>query len=406
VSNARRYRGRPLSVGRAPALRVLHVAQPSDGGSLVCAAHLVVDQIARGWTVGVATQSNLLSRTAEDHGANYFAWTALRRPGFSVLEESHRLSRIVACFAPDVLHLHAAKAGLCGRLAVRGRRATLYQPHGWSFYAADGLLKHAALKWERFATRWSASTICVSEDERRSGQAAGIRGRWTVIPNGVDTGRWRPPSSAERAQARRDLGVPQDATLAVTVARLHRAKGVDVLLRAWSELHRHAPSARLIVVGVGPEMAKLMRARPGGVTLAGATDPRQCLAAADVFVAPSRWEAGASLAVMEAMAQGLPVVATQVDGMAAILERRYLAPVDDPRALARILEELLGDEHQRHVTGARNRDRVHAERNLEACLECTADLTLQVERRHSTGDRRFRTGFKSGGAFRGLERDF
>ena len=138
VSNARRYRGRPLSVGRAPALRVLHVAQPSDGGSLVCAAHLVVDQIARGWTVGVATQSNLLSRTAEDHGANYFAWTALRRPGFSVPEESHRLSRIVACFAPDVLHLHAAKAGLCGRLAVRGRRATLYQPHGWSFYAADG----------------------------------------------------------------------------------------------------------------------------------------------------------------------------------------------------------------------------------------------------------------------------
>jgi glycosyltransferase involved in cell wall biosynthesis len=154
-------------------------------------------------------------------------------------------------------------------------------------------------------------------------------------------------------------------------------------------LHLHAPSARLIVVGVGPEMAKLMHARPGGVTLAGATDPRQCLAAADVFVAPSRWEAGASLAVMEAMAHGLPVVATQVDGMAAILERRYLAPVNDPRALARILEELLGDEHQRHVTGARNRERVHAERNLEACLECTAELTLQVERQHSTGGRRF-----------------
>ena len=198
-------------------------------------------------------------------------------------------------------------------------------------------------QWERFATRWSANTICVSEDERLSGEAAGIRGRWTVIPNGVDTGRWRPPSSDERAQARRALASPQDATLAVTVARLHRAKGVDVLLRAWSELHLHAPSARLIVVGDGPEMANLTRACPGGVTLAGAADPRQCLSAADVFVAPSRWEAGASLAVMEAMAQGLPVVATQVDGMAAILERRYLAPVDDPRALARILEELLGD---------------------------------------------------------------
>jgi glycosyltransferase involved in cell wall biosynthesis len=375
-------------VGRAPALRVLHVAQPSDGGCLVCAAHLVVDQIARGWTVGVATQPNLLSRTAEDHEASYFPWTALRQPGFSVLEETRRLSRIVTRFAPDVLHLHAAKAGLCGRLAVRGRRATLYQPHGWSFYATDGPLKHAALEWERFAARWSANTICVSEDERRSGEAAGIRARWTVIPNGVDRRRWRPPSSEERAQARRDLGVAQDATLAVAVARLHRAKGVDVLLQAWSQLHLRAPSARLIVVGAGPEMAKLMRARPAGVTLAGAADPRQYLSAADVFVAPSRWEAGASLAVMEAMAQALPVVATQVDGMAAILERRYLAPVNDPSALACILERLLGDAHQRHATGARNRDLVHAERNLEACLECTAELTLQVECQHSPGDRR------------------
>ena len=296
-----------------------------------------------------------------------------------MLEETHRLSRIIGRFAPDVLHLHAAKAGLCGRLAVRGRLPTLYQPHGWSFYAADGLVKHAAVKWERFATRWSANTICVSDDERLSGEAAGIRAPWTVIPNGVDTGHWRPPSPAERARARRALGVAQDATLAVAVARLHRAKGVDVLLQAWSELHLNSPRARLIVVGDGPEMSNLKRACPGSVTLAGAADPRLCLSAADVLVAPSRWEAGASLAVMEAMAQGLPVVATHVDGMAAILERRYLAPVNDPKALACILEELLGDKHQCRVTGARNRELVHAERNLETCLERTAELTLRVD---------------------------
>ena len=365
------------------ALRVLHVAQPSDGGALVCAAHLVADQIARGWTVGVATQPNLLSRAAEDHGADYFPWSALRQPGFSTLKETHRLSRIVTGFAPDVLHLHAAKAGLCGRLAVRGRRPTLYQPHGWSFYAADGLLKQAALRWERFATRWSADTVCVSDDERAAGDAAGIRARWTVIPNGVDTGRWRPPSSDERARARRALGVGRDATLAVTVARLHRAKGVDVLLRAWSDMHARAPGARLIVVGDGPEMGELAHACPESVTLAGAADPRQCLSAADVFVAPSRWEAGASLAVMEAMAHGLPVVATQVDGMAEILERRYLAPVDDPTALARILQELLGDEPQRRAAGARNRNLVHSHRSLEACLESTADASLRACRRHA-----------------------
>ena len=86
VSSAPPFRVRSrlhLSAGRTLALRVLHVAQPSDGGALVCAAHLVADQIARGWTVGVATQPNLLSRTAEDHGADYFPWSALRQPGFS-----------------------------------------------------------------------------------------------------------------------------------------------------------------------------------------------------------------------------------------------------------------------------------------------------------------------------------
>ena len=336
-----------------------------------------------GGPVGVATQPNLLSRTAEDHGADSFAWSALRQPGFSTLDETRRLSRIVTGFAPDVLHLHAAKAGLCGRLAVRGRRPTLYQPHGWSFYAADGFLEHAALRWERFAARWSANTICVSDDERLAGVAAGIRSRWTVIPNGVDAGRWRPASPDERAQARRALGVGGDAPLAVTVARLHRAKGVDVLLRAWSELHRRAPSARLIVVGDGPEMATLGRACPASVALIGAADPRQCLSAADVFVAPSRWEAGASLAVMEAMAHGLPVVATQVDGMAEILERRYLAPVDDSRALARILEELLGDADQQRMTGARNRELVCAHRSLETCLEATADASLRAYRQHA-----------------------
>jgi glycosyltransferase involved in cell wall biosynthesis len=366
-----------------PALRVLHVAQPGDGGSLVCAARLVADQMARGWAVGVATQPNLLSRAAEDHGAEVFAWSALRQPGLSVLEETRQLSRIVTRFAPDVVHLHAAKAGLCGRLAVRGRRPTLYQPHGWSFYAVDGLPAYAALRWERFATRWLANVICVSDDERLSGESAGIRARWAVIPNGVDTSRWRPPSSDERAHARRALGVERDAQLAVAVARLHRAKGVDVLLQAWRELHVRVPGARLIVVGDGPEMSRLTRACPGSATLAGAGDPRQYLSAADVFVAPSRWEAGASLAVMEAMAQGLPVVATHVDGMAGILERRYLAPVDDPRALARILEEFLGDERQRRVTGARNRDLVHTRRKLEPSLERTAELTLHVGGRHS-----------------------
>ncbi|NEA48622.1 glycosyltransferase, partial [Streptomyces sp. SID10815] len=67
---------------------------------------------------------------------------------------------------PDLVHAHSAKAGLAGRLAVRGRIPTVFQPHAWSFEAVGGATAALALRWERWGTRWAARTVCVSEAER------------------------------------------------------------------------------------------------------------------------------------------------------------------------------------------------------------------------------------------------
>ena len=70
--------------------------------------------------------------------------------------------------------LHSAKAGLAGRLALRGRRRTVYVPHAWSFEAVQGAVGRASTVWEAAASRWTDMVVCVSEDERRRGREAGV----------------------------------------------------------------------------------------------------------------------------------------------------------------------------------------------------------------------------------------
>ncbi len=135
------------------------------------------------------------------------------------------------------------------------------------------------------------------------------------------------PLAGEREVARAALGLTGSDPVVVTVARLSRQKGIDVLFLAWPEIRRAWPGAHLVVVGDGPERPELQRQCPAGAVLA-AVDPIAYLRAADLFVSASRWE-GESFAVMEAMAHGLPVVATRVSGTPGLLDDEYLTPVED-----------------------------------------------------------------------------
>lgn len=173
-------------------------------------------------------------------GALVQDWPAERSPGAGTVTEAWRLRRIVRAAAPDVVHLHSAKAGLAGRLAVRGAVPTVFQPHAWSFAAVEGPLAAATLHWERFASRWAHRLLCVSVQERADGVAAGVSADWAVVPNGVDVRHYAP---ADRRAARIALGLDLHAPLAVCVGRLCRQKGQDVLLAAWPEVLRTVPQA-------------------------------------------------------------------------------------------------------------------------------------------------------------------
>ncbi|MFJ5773451.1 glycosyltransferase [Streptomyces sp. NPDC093094] len=346
-----------------PPPRVLHITQPVDGGVARVVVQLVRAQVAAGAHLTVACPGGPFADGLAAAGAEVRHWAAGRSPGASLAREVRSLARLVAEVRPELVHAHSAKAGLAGRLAVRGRIPTVFQPHAWSFEAVGGTTAALALKWERLAARWAHRTVCVSAAERERGVRAGIAARWSVVPNGVDPEVFR-PAARDTVRAVPLPGIGPGAPLVVCVGRLCPQKGQDVLLRAWGEVARRVPGARLVLVGDGPDRRRLASSAPESVLFAGAVgDTLPWYRAADLVVLPSRWE-GMALAPLEAMACGRPVVLTDVDGaresLPPDLAPRCLVPPGDPAALAAALGGLLLDRHARESLGDLGRRHVLA----------------------------------------------
>jgi glycosyltransferase involved in cell wall biosynthesis len=190
--------------------------------------------------------------------------------------------------------------------------------------------------------------------------------RRRFIPNGVDTERFRPANARTRAELRGRLGLA-DQPIVVYAGRLVPEKSVGDLLAAWVRVRSASPRAELAVLGAGACEAELRRAAPPGVRFLGDVgDVVPYLRAADAFVLPSSTE-GLSNALLEAMAAGLPVVATAVGGALDLIEDgrsgRLVAP-GQPIALADALSSLLADADLRERLGSRARERVTSDYSL------------------------------------------
>ncbi|MFF3498217.1 glycosyltransferase [Streptomyces sp. NPDC003247] len=361
--------------------RVLHLTQPVDGGVARVVTDLARAQLAAGLHVTVACPQSALAADLRSLGVDVRRWEASRTPGRSLPGEVRRLARVLAQVRPDLVHAHSAKAGLAGRLAVRGRIPTVFQPHAWSFEAVGGTTAELALTWERFAARWADRLVCVSEAERVTGERAGIAGQWSVVPNGIDTERFHPaPATAVRAALLPDADPA--APLVVCVGRLCRQKGQDVLLKAWEAVAGQVPGARLALVGDGPDQVRLRSRAPASVLFAGAVaDVVPWYRAADLVVLPSRWE-GMALAPLEALACERPVVVTDVDGaresLPAALASRCLVPPEDPAALAAAVAGLLLDPPLRASLGGQGRRHVLSTHDVRRTAGAVAALYREL----------------------------
>jgi glycosyltransferase involved in cell wall biosynthesis len=372
---------------RVPDTTVLHLVQPVGDGVARVVTDMVRAQSGAGIRSVVACPpGGTLERSAAAAGAEVRLWLAERAPGPNLPWEVACVAHLVRRVRPDLVHLHSAKAGLAGRLALRGRLPTVFQPHAWSFEALPRPAARFAAGWERFAARWAHRVLCVSDAERLCGRGAGVAARWSVIRNGVDLTRHPVADGVARRQARAALAavhaLPQRAPLVVCVGRLSRQKGQDLLLRAWPGITAGVPGARLALVGEGPERAALRAAAGPGVLFAGHTDDTQpWYAAADVVVLPSRWEAMA-LAPLEAMAAGRPVVLSDVGGARESLPAGHaphcLVPPGDPAALARSVGALLADPARRRILGRQAAEHARAAHDVRRTAAAHARLYREL----------------------------
>jgi glycosyltransferase involved in cell wall biosynthesis len=363
---------------------VVHVTQPTDAGVGAYVAALSADQQARGWDVAVACPDG--GRLADDlaaQGVRRIPWQAGRNPGASVVAEALRLQRLLDDARPDLVHLHSSKAGLAGRLAVRGRLPTIFQPHGWSWLAAARPLVLATVAWERLAARWTSLFICVGDGEAAQARANDLGGPYCVVRSGVDLTRFRPVGDGDRRTARAALGLAPDAPLAVCVGRVSRQKGQDVLLAAWPAVRLARPGATLALVGGGDLLETLRAQAPPGVVFVGPVDDaRAWYVAADLVVLPSRWE-GLPLTLLEALAVGRSVVGSDIPGIADALPRKAgaVVPVEDVAALAEAIGHRLRHPEVARVEGEAAADYAAAEADVRRTFDTLAAVTVRLAHR-------------------------
>ena len=245
---------------------------------------------------------------------------------------------------PHVLHAHQLLSPTSASLVTASFLdvPVLVNPHACGPIGDVGVLSATALGRARLraTVRRADAFVGISAAIREELLAAGAPGdRVHAVPNGVDLERFRPASPDERRAARRALGA--GGPVIAYCGRLSIEKGVDVLVAAWPRVLAAFPGARLHLLGEGAERERLAAqvhalGVDASVVLAGAGDPVPLLRAADVSVLPSRTE-GMPVALLEAMAAAVPVVATAVGGSAELLRPGglgLLAPPDDPLRLA------------------------------------------------------------------------
>jgi glycosyltransferase involved in cell wall biosynthesis len=347
--------------GAAERPRLLFVVTLAETGGVVSYSRALLPGLAEPFEVVVAAHGDgPLKVLTEELGMRYEPLQHLRRPihPFRDLLAVPELLQLIRRHRPHIVHAHSSKAGIVGRLAACLARVPvrIFTAHGWGFTLYSPPASWLFGTADRLMRAGTSMIVCPAHAVRNAGMRAHTcrAERSIVIPNAVDVAAFRRAHHSPRTPR------------ILTVGRLAFPKTFELLLRALAILE--PGTFRAAIAGDGPQRHQLEDAiaalgLTNAVQLLGTrSDVVNLLADSDLFVLSSRSEC-LPMSVIEAMAAGLPVVASAVGGVPELVEHGrtgILVPPDDPALLADAIAQLARDAGLRRRMGEAGRARAEA----------------------------------------------
>jgi glycosyltransferase involved in cell wall biosynthesis len=325
-------------------------------------------------------------QTAKEQGIDIIDVPSLLRriSPINDLRASVTLFRHIRKIQPQIVHTHTSKAGLLGRLAAWLARVpiVIHTPHGHVFYGHFARsLSRIFLQMEKLLSRITHHQIALTPAECNDYLSLRVShpSNTSVIHSGVDLEQFS-KEAKQGSRKREELGISADSLVIGYVGWLIPIKGVTHLVSAMSKVAEQYPKSILVLVGKGDEKGWeeiKLKEMVDSLGLADKIlfwgwrpDVAEVMGCFDVFVLPSLNE-GMGRVLVEAMAAGLPIVASQVGGIPDLVkdgQNGLLVPAEDASALAKAISDLLSDKERRNRMG---------EAGKKMCLPYSAEAMME-----------------------------
>lgn len=299
-----------------------------------------------------------------------------------------QLAKLIREHQFDLIHAHASKPGFLARIAALGTGVpVLYSPHCFAFHAGAGRVTIVITSFlERLAAFFTTRFVVVSEGERELAcrYRVGRQEQITVIYTGIDPAPYRLPVDISYLKA--SLGIPVAAPVIGSVGRLSTQKSPSDFVRVAEAVHRSKPDAHFVWVGDGPleqdvrNLSTTLQLDSAIHWLGQRSDVQKLLHLFDCLILTSRWE-GFPLVVLEAMAAGVPVVATDILGTRELIQHGvngWLAPVRETESLADLVLDLLANPSTANVFRQASQVRIENEFTRTGMLAMIQNLYEEV----------------------------
>ncbi len=382
---------------------VLHVVGSSRfGGGAQIIFPLAARARQEGWRVDVLVTDPTFKQMIRDSGTGV---------GIVDLDVIHReirplsdlrglwgLTRYLRAHPYTIVHTHTSKAGLIGRIAATFARVPVivHTVHGFAFHEASSRAARILYSSiERFAAHFCDAIVCVSHFHREWALSLkiGTPDKVIAIPNGLPPDRVQ--ATKTRTEMRTELGLAGDEIVLFSAGRLAPQKGFEYLLRSVAQLRsRSKRGFRLILAGEGElresleSLCRELKIENHVTFLGFRHDVGNLLAASDIVVLPSLWE-GLSIALLEALAAGKPVVTTRIGSNFEVVAHEDTALLVDSKNVEQLtaaIERCISDPASCEAMARRGAEHFRAEYTYDRMLDQYMDTYRHViEIKHAEG---------------------